>query len=72
MAGPPASGQREPAIADHGPLTEAAVYSMQLGFRERERGGVANVLGPPPLFPVHSPTACMRAGGRLALRFLQA
>ena len=40
------SGQRAPAIADHGPLTEVAVNTMRLGVREREQGGVASVLGP--------------------------
>ena len=39
-----------------------------LGALERERGGVASVLGSPPLFPVPDPTACVRAGGRLAPR----
>ena len=39
---------------------------MRLGVLVRERGGVASVLGPPPLFPVPSPKACMHAGGPLA------
>ena len=41
---------------------------MRLGVRERERGGVASVLGPSPLFYVPGPKACVRAGGRLAPR----
>ena len=41
---------------------------MRLGVLVRERGGVASVLGPPPLFPVPSPKACVHAGGRLAPR----
>ena len=42
--------------------------AMRLGVRERERAGVASVLGPPPLFPVPGPKACVRAGGLLATR----
>ena len=61
------SGQQATAIADHGSLAEAGrTRSGLLGALEWERGGVASVLGPPPLFPVPSPTACMGAGGRLA------
>ena len=41
---------------------------MRLGVNEQERGGVASMLGPPPLFPVPGPKACVRAGGRLAPR----
>ena len=41
---------------------------MRLGVSERERGGVASVLGPPPLFPVPGPKACVHAGGCLATR----
>ena len=37
---------------------------MRLWVREPERGGIASVLGPSPLFPVPGPTACVRAGGR--------
>ena len=66
---PLVSGQRVPAIADHGPLTEAAVNAMQLGVREREHGGVARGLDMPPLFPVPGPKAIAsteppQAGGR--------
>ena len=41
---------------------------MWLGVSERERGGVASLLGPPPFFPVPGPKACVRAGGHLATR----
>ena len=33
---------------------------------EREHGGVASTLGPPPHFPVPGPNACLSAGGCLA------
>ena len=39
-----------------------------VGALERDRGGVASAQGPPPLFPVPGPTACVHAGGRLAPR----
>ena len=65
--GPLASGQWATAIADHRPLTEAG-WTRFLGVLERERGGVASVLGPPPLFPVPGPKACLHDGGRLAPR----
>ena len=55
------------AMGCHGPLIEA-VNAMRLGVREREHGGVASMLGPPPLFPVPGPKACVRAGGRLVPR----
>ena len=71
-AGPPVSGQRAPAIADHVPLTEAAVNAMRLGVHEREHGGCESVLGLPELFPVPGPKACVRAGGRLAFELLRA
>ena len=41
---------------------------MWLGAREGERGGVASVLGLPPLFPVPVPKACVCYGGHLAPR----
>ena len=42
---------------------------MWLGALELERGGVPSALGPPPLFPVPGPKACVRrTGGRLAPR----
>ena len=46
----------------HGPLTEAAVNAMQLGVHEQERGGVASMLGLPPLFRVPGPTAYVLVG----------
>ena len=39
--------------------------TMRLGVCEREPGGVASVLGPPKLFPVPGPKACVLAGERL-------
>ena len=42
--------------------------ALRLGVREQERGGVVSLLGPPLLFPVPGPKACVRVGGRLALR----
>ena len=42
------------------------MIAMRLGVHERERGGVASLLGPPPLFPVPGPIACVRTGGHLA------
>ena len=60
---PLVSGQRVPAIADHGPLTEAAVNAMHLGVREREHGGVARGLDMSPLFPVPGPKTCVRLVG---------
>ena len=56
-------------LRDHGPLTEAGRTPCGLlGALEQERGGVVSVLGPPQLFPVPGPTACVRADGRLAHR----
>ena len=65
MPGPLLSGQWASAIADHGPLTEAAVNELRLGVHEQEQGRVASVLGLPPLFPFSSPQECLRAGGHL-------
>ena len=58
VAGPPVSGQRVPATADHGPLTEVAVNAMQLGVREREQGGVA-CAGSAPALPRSQPTSVL-------------
>ena len=67
--GPRASGQRATAIAYHGPLTEVGRTPCGLlGALERERGGVASVMGSPPLLPIPGPTACVRACGCLAPR----
>ena len=63
--GPLASGQHTTAIADHGPLLRWGGRDA-VGALERERGGVASVLGSPPLLPFPGPKACVRAGGRLA------
>ena len=41
---------------------------MRLWALEQEHGGVASVLGLPPLFPVSGPKACVRAGACLAPR----
>ena len=37
---------------------------MRLGALERDRGGVASALDPPPLFPVPGPKTCVLENGR--------